>query len=247
MRRITLCLIIVAWLSGCSNTTIHLHPESLTQERTEEIVRALKREGLAVKIRNNRAPTSGNTLIYSPHEGIDAHLASIRKILSSHDMTLDQAFLRQYGGHDGSSAGQHVYTEGNIGLYLASNADSEQSRGAKVRSVFPISIIGFEFASRDCDALYLYEFFESGDAVVTEISEADKELGEFSWSQSDAGIVTLSSGDTEYQYRKRETHSIHQEFGHNIVTYVTELQPDGFYPMPYGCTYEATYTEAFEL
>jgi len=243
LRSAVLCSIITACLWGCSSRTIiHLHPEVLDPPQIESIVEELASKGFSVKIENNEAPAMGNTIIYSPQRNIEEQLASITKVLENHSLIIDQIFIKSSGGED---FGNHTYTAGHIGVYLAEGNGDGVSRGVEIRSTFPINMIGDEFVSSNCDVDYVYDFFESGNLTVTNISSLTEDLGGHTWSDDDESIVIQSAIGPQYTYTKNKGHSVQQKSDLDIVAYTIKLKPAGFYPLPYSCVYTATFREAF--
>lgn len=249
MRHAVLCLATAVSLWGCSNTTtIHLHPQTLTPSHTASLTEELEHKGFAVEIEDNAAPAAGNTIIYSPQKNIEQQLNSITKILQRHNIAVDQIFVKDSGGGQSERLGRHTYTAGHIGVYLADNNIGKISRGAKVRSTFPINMIGYEFVSSDCDTDYMYEFFESGDLVVTNINSLAEDLGKHTWHQEDDNIIIRSMTGSQYKYTKSKGHSVYQTSDPDleVVAYTIKLSPAGFYPLPYSCSYTATFKEGFD-
>ena len=248
MRYVVLSLATAVCLWSCSNpTTIHLHPEALPPSHIASITEELANEGFVVEIEDNAAPAPGTTIIYSPQKNIEQQLDSIIEILKNHYLVVDQIFLKDSGGGYLEGLGSHTYTVGHIGVYVTGETGTVSS-GAKIRSTFPIDMVGYEFVSSNCDVDYIYEFFESGDLVITNVSSLTENLGGYTWHQEDGSIAIHSTIGPQYKYTKSKDHSVYQNSEHDleVVAYTIKLSPEGFYPLPYGCSYTATFKEAFD-
>src|SRR5690606_19365991 len=144
-------------LSGCSSTTVHLHAGALSDAERNKIRTDLEEQGCSVKIRENEAPASSSVVLYYPHEGIEEDLRVIDDVLEANGLIAEHQYLTHT-----EKLGVHEYTAGNIGVYIVPEGQKREPASVRIRSVFPITVVGFEFGSTDCDKEYLYEFSYDG-------------------------------------------------------------------------------------
>jgi hypothetical protein len=235
---------VLVSLFGCSNTTIHLHANNMPEAEKENIRLSLEKQGFSVRMRDNESPSSGNIILYYPHEGIEEDLHAIDKVLEAKGLKAE----RGYAIHT-EKLGKHEYTAGNIGLYIAPTGPQEQRPvKSRVRSIFPMTMTGYEFVSMDCEQEYLYEFFEEGKLAASDpaVPADEVEMLAFDWQSLPNDIIMISNGREQFKYKKIESHIEHSsEHSHYVVTYNIRLQPLDYYRVPFGCMYKSTYFESF--
>jgi hypothetical protein len=238
---VTLCL--VALLSGCSTTTVHLHANGVPEADKENIRAGLEAKGFAVLERDNEAPSKDNAILYAPYKGLEKDLHAIENVLANNGVTAGRSFAIQT-----DQLGKHEYTAGNIGLYIVPSVSQlPAERKSKVRAEFPITITDAEFVSTNCETEYGFQFSENGTLAVDDFTrEIDAtEIAKPDWSGKPDNIVFISNGNEQFEYKKSESHFEHvNEYNIHLVTYNIWLEPVEYYRVPFGCTYRSTYTEA---
>lgn len=236
-------LVAIVSLLGCSNTIVHLHANDLPKADQENIRTGLEEKGFSVLRRENGFPSEGNTILYSPHKGIEKDLRAIEEVLGNNGLKAE----RSYAIHT-NKIGTHEYTAGNIGLYIVPAVRQEHAEATtRVRSVFPITMTDAEFVSTDCPTEYGYQF-ENDTVTVDDFSLAMDKTGiaTLDWHHASDDIIVISNDGEQFKYKKTESHREYSnQYSHHIVTYHIWLRPLDYYRVPFGCTYKSTYTEAF--
>lgn len=225
-------------LSGCSSTTVHLHADALSEVERNKIRTGLEGEGFSVKMRENEAPASSNVVLFYPHNGIEEDLRAIDNVLDANGLIAEHRYLTLT-----EKIGAHKYTAGNIGVYIVPEGQNSGPDSVRVRSVFPITMVGVEFSSTDCDKEYLYEFFDDGTMMIDDLSLTleERELTRLNWQSVSGGMIIISDGDEEFEYKKTESHKDNK----TEVFYHLTLQPTGYFRVPFGCTYKSSFWEGF--
>ncbi|MDO3382461.1 hypothetical protein [Gilvimarinus algae] len=230
-------------LSACTRTTVHLHAGELPQTLQDGVKAGLESEGFKVSPRANAYPYDESVVLYFPHEGIDADLQAIDKVLTSHGLSAENRYTLYR-----DKIGKHVYTAGNIGLYLLpENAKASFNEESRVRDEFPISESDAEFISTDCDIEYVYELFDDGRALVSDFSfpVGESTLARGTWQASENSVTLISDGE-DFRYRKRTFHREYaNQFSDHNISYHIILEPEDYYRLPFGCSYKSTFSEAF--
>ena len=244
MKPLNICLLIALMLFlGCSNTTVHLHVKNLPDAEQESIRADLEKRGFLVKMRDNEPPSNNNLILYYPHRGIEDDLRAINDVLDVAGFTAESSYLVHT-----DKLGKHEYSAGNIGLYLVPKGyQRNPGVASRVRSVFPMTIVDYEFVSTDCDKDYVYEFFGDGTLELSDFSlpVGAAKLATLSWQVVGDNMVLTGDGET-FTYKKSESHREHtSQYSEYVVTYNITLQPEGYYRVPFGCQYKSTFYESF--
>lgn len=230
-------------LSGCSSTTVHLHADALSEVEQNNIRTGLEEQGFSVKMRENEAPASSSVVLYYPHKGIEEDLRAIDNVLDANGLIAEHRYLTHT-----EKLGVHEYTAGNIGVYIVPAGQKSEPTSVRIRSVFPITMVGFEFVSTDCDKEHLYEFSDDGTMVVSDLSLplGEMDVATLSWQSPTDDTVIISSGDEDFEYKKSQSHREHFNDNNNhVVTYSLTLKPTGYYRVPFGCSYKSDFLEGF--
>lgn len=243
-RLIFLFLFVFMGACGCSNTRIHLHAEGLSDNELAIIRIGLEKRGFVVEHRENEFPSSDSVILYAAYRGVEKELSAIEEVLAHAGVRAE----RRYAART-NALGMHEYSPRNIGVYIASasrqNIESSKSR---IRDVFPLSMTNAEFVSMDCEQEYLYEFYDDGVLVISQLAIPVEEVETITlrWRAPSADSITLSDGVEQFDYQKTESskehpgrHSLH------VVTYNILLRPLDHYRIPYGCGYTSTFSEYF--
>lgn len=236
----TVCFTFLLLSLGCSSTTVHLHANHMSESKQKELSQSLKRQGFSVRMRENEAPVSGNIIIYYPQHGIEEDLHKIQLALAANGLTAEQSYM--------AKVGKHEYTKENIGLYIA-NAGNSSVIPLKVRAEFPVTLTDVEFISVGCGQGYLYEFFENKKLSLTDMgayqAEEESATQSYNWTYAGNDVVVISSDKGQFSYTIAESHAEGTRYGNPAVTYTIELEPMGYYPMPFGCNYLSDFFETF--
>ncbi len=229
-------------LSGCSRTIVHLHADKLTAAEQEAIRAELQAQGFVVERQHNEPPAYRNLILYTPHDGIDNDLNAIDTILAAHGLSADHRYTPP-----SKQLGKHEYTAGNIGVYLVPAGFQPYSTHAlQVRDTFPITETDADFISTDCDKVYVYELFDDGRAVANDFSlpVGQAALATGHW-QSDEQSLTMEIKGKKFRYKKTRFHQEYAtEHSDHVISYYILLEPDGYYELPFGCTFKSTFSEA---
>ena len=233
--------VMLAVLAGCSSTKIHLHANNLPKAERESIRHDLEVEGFSVLLQDNEPPSDHSVILFYPHEGIDRDLDAIDNVLDRYGLQAEHSFVI----HE-TKLGVHEYTAGNIGVYLVP-VGLQTNDTDRVRSVFPIAVTDAEFVSVDCGKVYVYEFYDDGQVTLNDFSlpMGEAALASGNWL-SDSGVVTIVNHGEVFEYTKSQSHREYiNSFGEHVVSYNITLRPNGYYRVPFGCTFKSTFAEAF--
>jgi len=218
----------IALLSGCVGpsgpdvSVVHLHADTMSRSERIALRNALRKEGFAVKLRDNPTPFEVNTLIYSPFIGSENHIERARLAMSSAGYAPKDLILRQ--------AKNHHYTPGHLGLYMVGDQAEVASGAQAALEEVPFNLPDAEFWSHECESLYFMEFSHDGAVAVAHIDDETPEV--LGWSEVD-NSVTLTSDKATYSYEKIIDTSRDGE----RVTFSILLMPTEEHPGLYGCDY----------
>lgn len=237
-------IIIFIWaIPSCSSTHIHLHANKLPHAQQITIREGLEEKGFKVHIRNNAPPSRDNVLLYYPHKGIQEELWMIDDVLAASGISAEH----RYTIHK-DKVGKHEYTAGNIGLYLLpSNNIKNNSNEPPIRKQFPISESDAEFISSDCGARYTLELLEDGNALINNFNlPADEStLGKGTWQSNSDQILLQIQGET-FKYDKSQHHRKAVNYANErVIKYHITLEANDYYRIPFSCTFQSTFTEAY--
>ncbi|MFI2811636.1 MULTISPECIES: hypothetical protein [Microbulbifer] len=133
----------------------------------------------------------------------------------------------------------HRYTEGNMGLYLVDSAMTRVDWDGPRQGEVEFSITDFELKSTDCERRYLFRFKESGELALNELTAGKSAREGLRWEQESPASIAVYDGHDKYLFRylryQRERTSGNRE----ARDYFVELEPEGFYPLPYACSFRA--------
>lgn len=143
--------LLVAGLTACSSTQVHLFAQGVESGELSRVQSALEAEGFATERNSLKVPEvlSGPTLLYSPaHEDLQ-EVEELGDLLMSlgYDVSLEPV-----------ARGNHFYTGENIGLYLAPLQANQAGRA---------TLSGMEF-NGDCPSEDAYLTFESAHRFTAE-------------------------------------------------------------------------------
>lgn len=237
-------IIIFIWaIPSCSSTHIHLHADKLPHDQQITIRERLEEKGFKVHIRNNAPPSRDNVLLYYPHKGIQEELWMIDDVLAASGISAEHRYTIYK-----DRVGKHEYTAGNIGLYLLPrNSDWSTSNKSPLRKQFPISESDAEFISSDCDARYTLELLEDGNALINNYNLPTDEstLGKGTW-QSNSDQILLTFQGEAFKYDKSQHHRKAVNYANErVIQYHITLEPSDYYRIPFSCTFQSTFTEAY--
>ncbi|MDQ2075476.1 hypothetical protein [Marinimicrobium sp. ABcell2] len=235
MRRVILLLALMApILTSCqlfqdNRTVVHLHPDG-TEPSTVDYVRNLLEEGgYRVVMRSNTSPYRGHgsALVYGGGVLGRFEAYGIISHLEASGFVVPNVFERE--------AQNHRYTAKNMGLYLDPGHVGEKGQAEEIPTE-PLSVDDVEFAAIDCEQNFTAHFERDG-SVVFFSGEGDL-LETTLWKLVDDQTLSVMGGQGN-QYEVLAS-ARQQEDG---VRHIISLLPQGFYRLPYGCSYSGTLFE----
>ncbi|MDX6847796.1 hypothetical protein SCD92_00400 [Gilvimarinus sp. SDUM040013] len=236
-------VLLLLGLLGCARTTVHMHAAELSKDVRDKVKTDLEAKGFKVALRDNEYPFTENAVLYFPHEGIEEDLDAIDEVLNENGLAANHRFTIYK-----DRIGKHVYTAGNVGLYLLPEEVKRSSgKTSRVRSEFPIDETDAEFISSNCNVEYVYELLEGDRALLSDFNlpAGKSTLARATWRVSDNSVIIVSDGE-EFRYRKSTFHREHaSQFSDYNVSYHIALEPEEYYRIPFGCAYKSTFTESF--
>ncbi|MCW8194612.1 hypothetical protein F6455_07415 [Proteobacteria bacterium 005FR1] len=179
--------LLLAGLTACSSTRVHLFTQGVEPDELIRVQSALEDEGFATELNSLRIPDvlSGPTLLYSPSHDALQEVEALGNLLMSlgYDVSLEAV-----------ARGNHFYTGENIGLYLAPLQTNQPGRA---------TLSGMEF-NGDCPSEDAYLTFESAHRFSAEF---------ISWDDSAAKETVKRLSGTWY----RSGDSVHLQWEGNAV------------------------------
>lgn len=191
--------------------------------------------GFEVIVRSNRHPSlkMGSIVVYRPETHSEEQMERISEAVFSAGLEIDGTFPLQLGAHS--------YSSGNIGLYPL-GAGFHLSEDSSTEPLINIELTDRGLKSTGCDSSYVLSFRENGELLLKEISEGETEWQRLQWSRGEGGLVRVFDEENRYDYRTVKYQKEESQSSGTRMHYYLELEPEGFYPMPYACTYRIKQT-----
>lgn len=218
-------------LASCAQT-VHVHPGNLTEGQVQEVRAALSGLGFRSIIRSNKhpSPNLGNLLIYFPSKDSAEKLNSLKSVLLSQGIKIDNIVAKKVYKHE--------YTKRNYGLYFADPA--AQIKRVRISDIeFDVKLTDYEFEGVGCGSIL--QLSDDKTLFFAYLSAGEEITSGLSWGRlqkNDRDVLVIDNGGEVYEYGIKSF----VESDSMSKTYSVRLSPLEFYRLPFGCEYLGVYT-----